>query len=71
LLVVWLEDGGPAASGGVLVGDIIIGIAGKKVSDPDDIFAALTGDTIAKPVEVRIARGGRIQSLRVAVGERK
>ena len=71
LLVVWLEEGGPAAQAGLLVGDIVIGIASKKVSDPDDIFAALTGDTIGKPVELRIVRGGKIQPLRVAVGERK
>ena len=71
LLVVWLEDDGPAGRGGLLVGDIVVGIAGKHVSDPDDIFAALSGDTIGKAVEVRIVRGGKIQTLRVAVGERK
>jgi S1-C subfamily serine protease len=71
LLVVWLEDDGPAARGGLLVGDIVVGIGGRPVSDPDDIFAALSGDTIGKPVELRIVRGGKIQALRVAVGERK
>lgn len=71
LLVLWLEDKGPAEKAGLLVGDILVGIEGKAVSDPDDIFAALTSDTVGKTIEVKILRGGKPQSLRVTVGERK
>ena len=71
LLVVWLEENGPAASAGVLVGDILTGIGGRPVSDPDDIFAALTSATVGKPIEVEILRGGKPQPVRVVVGERK
>jgi S1-C subfamily serine protease len=71
VLVVWLEDGGPAASAGMLVGDILTGINGRKVLDPDDIFGALTGTTVGQPAEVAVIRGGQPKSLRVVVGERK
>lgn len=71
LLVVWLEQGGPAASAGLLVGDILTGIGGRRVSDPDDIFAALTSATVGKPTEVEILRGGKGQTVRVVVAERK
>ncbi len=71
LLVVWLEDAGPAVRSGLLVGDIVVGIAGVTVSDPDDIFAALSAETIGKAVEVQILRAAKPQTLRVSVGERK
>ncbi len=71
LLVVWLEDAGPALRSGLLVGDIVVGIGEVTVSDPDDIFAALSADTIGKPIEVKILRGGKGQTMRVSVGERK
>jgi len=71
LLIIWLEDRGPAASAGLLVGDIITGVGGKTVNDPDDIFRILTSAAVGKPIEVMIVRGGRAQSVRVQVGERK
>lgn len=70
-LILWVEDAGPAASAGLLVGDIITAIAGRQVRDPDDIFAALTGTTVGKPIEVSISRGGKPETARVQVGERK
>lgn len=71
LLVIWLEDGGPAAKGGLLVGDILTAIGGESVSDPDDIFSALGSATVGKPIEIGILRGGKAQTVRVTVGERQ
>ena len=70
LLVLWLEEGGPAANGGLLVGDILVAVGGQAVSDPDDLFAALGSDTVGKAVEVEILRGGRPETVNVTVGER-
>jgi S1-C subfamily serine protease len=71
LLVMWLEDGGPAARGGLFVGDIIVGLAGQPVSDPDDLFAALINETVGKPMAVDILRGGKPETVKVTVGERQ
>jgi S1-C subfamily serine protease len=71
VLILWVEDAGPAATGGLLVGDIITAIAGRQVRDPDDIFSILTSATVGKPVEVSISRGGKPETARVQVGERK
>ena len=71
LLVLWIEDGGPAATGGLLVGDILVAVNGQAVGDPDDLFAALRSDTVGKPIAVEVLRGGRPETLHVTVGERK
>ncbi len=71
LLVLWLEAGGPAEKGGLLVGDILVGVAGRPVLDPDDLFVSLDGDTVGKPIEIQVLRGGSPETVRVTVGERK
>lgn len=71
LLVLWLEEDGPAARSGLLVSDILVGINGQPVGDADDLFAALGSDTVGKPISVEILRGGRPETVSVTVGERK
>lgn len=71
LLVVWLEENGPAQRGGLFVGDTLVGVAGQPVSDPDDLFAALNSGTVGKSVAVEVLRGGKLETVSVTVGERK
>jgi S1-C subfamily serine protease len=71
LLVLWLEEGGPAQEAGLLVGDIIIAVSGQAVGDADDLFAALGNDTVGKAIAVEVLRGGRPETVTVMVGERK
>jgi S1-C subfamily serine protease len=71
LLVVWLEEGGPAAAGGLLVGDILVAVNGQSVGDPDDLFSALNSETVGKAISVEVLRGGRPETVQVTVGERK
>jgi S1-C subfamily serine protease len=71
LLVLWLEEGGPAEKGGLFVGDILVAVSGQPVGDPDDLFAALHSDTVGKAIAVEVVRGGRPETVNVTVGERK
>jgi S1-C subfamily serine protease len=71
LLVVWLEENGPAQKGGLFVGDTIIAVGGQAVSDPDDLFATLNSDTVGKPIAVEVLRGGKAETVNVTVGERR
>jgi S1-C subfamily serine protease len=71
LLVMWLEEGGPAAAGGLLVGDILVAIAGRPVGDPDELFAALGTETVGKPLALEVLRGGKPEEIKITVGERR
>jgi S1-C subfamily serine protease len=71
LLLVGVEDHSPAEKGGLLVGDIIVALGDKPVTDPDELLAALVGDVVGKPTAFEILRGGQPITLSVTVGERK
>jgi S1-C subfamily serine protease len=70
LVVVNVEAESPADRGGVLIGDILLAVDGRPVSDPGDVLAALGGDRIGQAITLRVARGGRAEQLTVTVGER-
>ena len=70
LLVLWLEENGPAEKGGLLVGDILVAVGGQSVSDPDDLFAELNRATVGKPTSVEVLRGGKPETVNVTIGER-
>jgi S1-C subfamily serine protease len=70
LLIVGLEAGTPAETAGLLVGDILVGLNGHPVSDPDELFGVLQGALAGKPTPVEILRGGEPKTVTVTVGER-
>jgi len=71
LLLVGVESGSPAEAGGLLIGDIIVAIAGQAVTDPDELLAGLTGSVVGKPAPIEVLRGGQPASVTVTIGERK
>ena len=70
LLIVGVEDDSPAAKGDLMVGDILVGMGGSPVSDPDELFQHLGGEMVGKSVRLEIVRGGQVKVLDVTVGER-
>jgi serine protease Do len=63
LLVRGVEGDSPAARAGIQEGDLIVGAAGRDVTDADALFEALAsaGDTF----EVRILRGTEERTVKV------
>jgi S1-C subfamily serine protease len=39
LLIVGLEADSPAGKGGIIVGDILVGVAGQPIEHHDELFA--------------------------------
>jgi len=70
LVVVNVEPDSPADRGGLLIGDILLALDDRAVSDPGDVLGALGGDRIGQPAALQVARGGRAERLTVTVGER-
>jgi S1-C subfamily serine protease len=70
LIVLSLEPEGPAAKGGVIIGDILIALGGKQVTDTDDIQAALEAQGVGKTIDAEVLRGGASKKIAITIGER-
>jgi len=70
LIVLSVEPGGAAATAGVLIGDILISVNGKVVTDTDDVQIALESAAVGQVVETALLRGGAEKQIKVTVGER-
>lgn len=70
LLIVGLETESPAGKGGIMVGDILVGVAGQPIEHHDELFARLSGDVVGRSVPMDVLRGGKLQVVNVVVGER-
>ena len=70
LLIVGLEADSPAGSGGLMVGDILAGVAGEAIEHHDELFTRLSGDVVGKSTPLDVLRSGKLQIVNVVVGER-
>jgi S1-C subfamily serine protease len=69
-IILEVEPDGPGHQAGLLMGDILLEIAGAPVAHLENIQAQLHAENIGKSVQLKIARGGAIQGLTLLVGER-
>jgi len=70
LLIVGVENDSPASRGGLMVGDILVAVAGTPVVHHDELFTGLNGEVAGKPTPIHILRGGQPQTLNVLIGEK-
>jgi len=70
LLIVSVEPDSPAGQSGLMLGDTIVGIGDTTVQHHDALLAELSGDRIGAVVPIKIARGGKVQTNEVTIGER-
>ena len=70
LLIVGVEKKSPGAKGGLIVGDILVGVKGSPISHHDELFTHLTGEVIGKSTAIDVLRGGKLESIDVVIGER-
>jgi S1-C subfamily serine protease len=70
ILVASLDPQGPAARGGLLVGDIVTAWNERPIERVREVMRHLGGDSVGQAVDLALVRGGAAASVRVVIGER-
>jgi S1-C subfamily serine protease len=71
LLIMSIEKDSPASKGGLMVGDILVALAGNPILHHDELFARLNGDVVGRATHIEILRGGQPQGQDIVIGERE
>jgi S1-C subfamily serine protease len=69
-IVLEVEPESPAHKAGIVIGDILLALAGHPVARLEDVHSQLHGEAIGKPLVLRFVRGGATQEVNIVVGER-
>jgi S1-C subfamily serine protease len=70
LLVAAVTPESPAATAGLLVGDVILALDANPIESPEDLFDLLLGNRVGTEVRLDILRGGVAKQVPITVGER-
>jgi len=70
VIVLSVEPGGPAHNAGIVIGDVLLSIAGRSVADLGDVQSALGADSVGRTAPVELLRGGERKTVEVRIGER-
>jgi S1-C subfamily serine protease len=70
VIVLEIEPNSPANRAGLMIGDIIVSLAGNAVSRLEDIHSKLHGSAIGKPLAIGFVRGGELQQVEIVIAER-
>lgn len=66
--VVEVTEGGPAATAGIQVGDVITSIGGERISSADAAILAVRSHSIGETVQVTVMRGSEELTFDVTLG---
>jgi S1-C subfamily serine protease len=69
-IILEVETNGPAHNAGIVIGDILVSLAGQPVSRPENVQPHLQAENIGKSLSARIVRGGAVRDLNISVGDR-
>jgi len=69
-IVLEVEPESPAHKAGIVIGDILLALAGHSVARLEDVHSQLHGEFIGKPLALKFVRGGASQEVNIVVGER-
>jgi S1-C subfamily serine protease len=70
LMTVSVDPDAPAGKAGLLIGDVLLELAGEPVHRPE-IVRSLLADAVGQALSARILRGGELMNLEITVAERQ
>jgi S1-C subfamily serine protease len=70
VLAINVEPDGPADRSGILIGDVLIAMGDRAVTDTGDVQALLGSEQVGQTVNIRVIRGGNLSDVPVTIGER-
>ena len=66
-MIVSVQPGTSAERGGILLGDLLVGLGDEAIEDPRDVFAALGSDSVGKTLRATVIRAGEPLVLDVTI----
>ena len=69
-IVLEVEPEGPAHKAGIVIGDILVALAGHAITRLEDVHGQLGAESIGKSLPIRFIRGGTLQEANIVVSER-
>lgn len=70
LLVTHVAAQSPAETGGLMVGDVIVGFDGEAVQEPEELVTRLRGNRVGAAVPITVIRGTSAVDVTVTISER-
>jgi S1-C subfamily serine protease len=70
IMTLSVEENGPAASAGIMMGDVIVTLGSHAMTSPDALHAILDPSSVGKQFTASVLRGGALHQFPVIVGER-
>ena len=70
LLIVSVEDDGPAAQAGLHLGDVLVAFDGQPLQRPGDLLPLLDETRVGATIEARVLRAGELRTMSVTVALR-
>jgi S1-C subfamily serine protease len=68
IMVVSVDPKGPASKGGVLVGDVVLGLDGASIPGVRTLYARLTPESVGNVAQLKLLRAGQIVTAPVTIG---
>jgi S1-C subfamily serine protease len=70
VIILEVEPNGPAHKAGIVIGDILVSLAGQSISRPENVQPHLQGENIGKSLNAKVVRGGAVRDVSISVGDR-